>query len=295
MSTVSDERRGRRAGPGREILRGDLSGFGLIALLQIAEIERINGWIHVSGGSIALAAGTVVGASFGAFSGVDALRELLFGAAGRFSVVRGEVSACEAIADITSEAMESCRRRDEWSRLSGKTLRRSERGRALAGEGPLGAVLGELDGVRSLAEALQRARATPTQVIDGVVAALARGDLAEVRNVVRQTIIDDDDEAPIGATPPRAPEPAVDAAVDAAREAEAKVAAAVAAAVADDPDFDALMARSRDARRVGEFDVAEALIRRALALAPGDRVALQNLKRIQELRDDRGRGGDDVK
>lgn len=284
-STVSDERRSRRGSQGREILRGDLSGFGLIALLQIAEIERIDGWIHVSGGSIALAAGTVVGASFGAFSGVDALRELLFAAAGRFSMVRGEVTGRDAIADITAEAMESCRRRDEWSRMAAKTLRRSDKGRARPVEGPVGALLSELDGVRTLAEALQRARVTPTQVIDAVVAAVARGELAEIRNVERHTIVDDDDEATERRGPPGGVAGAVVEARDEARDVE----------VADAPDFDALMAQSRDARRGGDLEVAEALVRRALALAPGDRVALQNLRRIQELRDERGRSGADVK
>ncbi|HEY8377277.1 MAG TPA: tetratricopeptide repeat protein, partial [Nannocystis sp.] len=50
-------------------------------------------------------------------------------------------------------------------------------------------------------------------------------------------------------------------------------------------DFDTLLERARAHVRAGELDAAEALLRRALELRPGDRVAAQNLRVVLRRRE----------
>lgn len=75
---------------GVEILQGDLFDVGLAALLQLAQYESLSGWLEVARrGVITLHKGQATGARCGELRGLYALRELLFHRGGRFSLRRG--------------------------------------------------------------------------------------------------------------------------------------------------------------------------------------------------------------
>jgi hypothetical protein len=75
---------------GVEILQGDLFDVGLAALLQLVQYESLSGWLEVARrGVITLHKGQATDARCGALRGLYAVRELLFHRGGRFSLRRG--------------------------------------------------------------------------------------------------------------------------------------------------------------------------------------------------------------
>ncbi len=302
---------------GREILSGEVGPLGLPALLQLVAIERLTGWFRVIGaGVITFDTGRVIAAEFGALRGRDALRALLFGASGPFTFVPGTSTGAEAVAEIAGEALEVCRIRDEWARLGDKVF---VVGRGGIDDVEVARLAERFDGVRTLHEAAAAAGVLPTLVADGLLHALGRGALVELRRgssslavrddddvAARMRVVDDDDEAPIGGpsrAPPRetpaplerapsgaggavegAPAPPtgdVEAALEVQVAAPTPTVEALAPGVVDPGD---LVDLARERARAGELIEAEVLLRRAVELRPGDRVAQQNLRRVLALR-----------
>lgn len=295
---------------GREILSGEVGPLGLPALLQLVAIERLTGWFRVIGaGVIAFDTGRVVAAEFGALRGRDALRALLFGASGPFTFAPGASTGAPAVAEIAGEALEVCRVRDEWARLGEKVF---VVGRGAIDDEVVARLAERFDGVRTLHEAAAAAGVLPTLVVDGLLHALGRGALVELRRGSRglSALVDDDDDAatmrwvdddeePHGPPPPpleRVRDGADEASQGARGASTGGVEAASGPAVAPAPtptvealapgvvDPGDLVDLARERARAGALIEAEVLLRRAVELRPGDRVAQQNLRRVLALR-----------
>lgn len=161
---------------GIEILGGDLFEVSLTSLLYLAQFEALTGWLLVGArGVITLHKGQPGLTCAGALRGADALRELLFHRGGRFSLIRGAPEPdADALTNITAVMMDAYRLRDEWTRLAPLVLRPAGTWRP---DGPLAAVVGRLDGRRSLAEALRELETPLTAVLDPLLQALAQGQL----------------------------------------------------------------------------------------------------------------------
>ena len=232
---------------GREIMSGELGEISLAAILQLALYEAVSGWLAVpTDGLITLMRGHVIDARCGNLVGVEALRELLFLAGGRFVLTRGEPPPGLPIDNVTFASVDAYRLRDEWARLRDTVLR------PIAGTTwqPAGRGLDHLgdalDGRRTLAEVVQRCGGGVTLILDAVIDALALGLLERVK--------------PDAAAAPA--EPVIDPGLG----------------------FFDLVDRGRDRLRAGDLDAAEHLLRRALELRPDDRVVLQNLAALAHRR-----------
>ena len=258
----------RVGGEGREILRGEFGDFGVVGLLRLVRSEALCGRIEIAGlGTIELDSGQVVAAECGRLRGRPALREILFRAAGRFSVIRGAPSGGEPFGDIEVDFIDAARHRDEWARLRAKVLRRAiDPGAAASPE--VAAVLAALDGSRTTEAAVAATVGAASLVLDGILAAMSRREVVEVRAPRRATVRDDEEAPSLDVAEPPAPS-----------------ATAEAAATAAPADPEALIEEGRGRMRAGDLDGAEALLLQALALRPGDRVLQQNLRRIAELRE----------
>lgn len=229
------------AARGREIMSGELGELSLAAILQLVLYEAVSGWLTIpDDGQITLQRGHVIDARCGRLAGVEALRELLFLEGGRFVLTRGEPPPGLPIDNVTFATVDAYRLRDEWSRLRDVVLRPIAGAAWRPTGGHLDDVHAELDGRRTLAEIVQARGGGVTLLLDAIVDALALGLLEKV-----------------------------------AVAGEARVAAEVTI----DPDlgFFDLVDRGRDHLRAGDLDAAEAILRRALALRPDDRVVQQNL------------------
>lgn len=227
---------------GVEILSGDLSDISLSALLQLAQNEGISGWIEVRRrGAIALRQGHVLDATCGPLVGVEALRELLFHRGGRFSLVRGEPEGPCRIENVTFAMMDAYRLRDEWVRISGAVLVPAYERPWTPSGGQLDQVVGHLDGVRTVAEAVALTSCSATLLLDGLLDALSLGLLRRV-------------------TAPAAP------------------------VEADALDFFELVDRAQSLMRSANYEAAERLLLRALALRPHDRVVQQNHRALLQRR-----------
>jgi hypothetical protein len=231
-----------------ELLRGDLHEVSLVSLLQLAQVEAISGWLRVDPyGEINLLKGHVGAVTCGRLTGVEALRELAFHDRGRFVLARGEPAGDRCGDNVTFALMDAYRLRDEWKRLHDMVLRRVDEKPWKPTGGPFDAVILELDGVRPLRALVDEHATVVTLLIDAALDALRLGLIERVH--------------------PR-PTP--------------EVAAALVPAAAE--DFDALVERGRRLARDGDHAGAEALLTRALACRPDDRVVQQNLRALARRR-----------
>lgn len=241
----------------REVLCGDLTQVGLANVLQVAQQERISGWVRAVGrGTITLVHGDVVDARCGGSSAGDALRELLFADHGRFLVVAGEPEPAPPMAGFVLAVIDGCRLREEWERLGPAVLSPIDGASWRPTGGAVDVVMRGLDGRRTLEAIVEECGLTPPQVVDGILEALEFG-LVSICGK--------------GARPPARDEASVEA-VDAVEPGAPLM------------DFHECLDRGRDALRRRDFAGAEALFERALALRPGDRIAQQNLRRLAEIR-----------
>ncbi|MDC0720331.1 DUF4388 domain-containing protein [Nannocystis bainbridge] len=246
-----------------ELLRGDLRDVSLVSLLQLAQVEAISGWLRIEGrGEITLLKGHVGLVACGRLSGVEALRELAFHDRGRFVLARGEPAGDRCGDNVTFALMDAYRLRDEWKRLADAVLRRvGERPWKPTG-GPFDPIVLELDGRRTLAELVDPNPGIATLVIDAALDALRLGAIERVPEAQRRppplTVIDGSDAG-------------------------------------DPEDPDDLLDRGRDLARRGDYDGAEALLRRALARRPDDRIAQQNLRALARRRAAPGPETEDIR
>lgn len=230
-----------------ELLRGDLRDISLVSLLQLAQAEAIGGWLRVDGrGEIGLLKGHVGKVTCGRLSGVEALRELAFHDRGRFVLARGELDGERCDVNVPFALMDAYRLRDEWKRLADAVLRRVDDRPWKPTNGPLDAIVLELDGRRPLSELVAPDACVVTLLIDAALDALRLGLVERV--------------PPGQRPPPLAPVP-----------------------VAPE-EFDALVDRGRELARRGEFERAEQTLRRALACRPDDRAVQQNLRALARRR-----------
>jgi hypothetical protein len=275
----------------RVILSGALDDISLPTLLQLVQMEALSGWIDVRGrGSIALIKGHVVEARAGKLSGVEGLRELLFGEGGAFVVSRGDPIASDSIECVPFAVMDACRLQDEWARLGGKILRLRGGATWKPTGAPADLVLSTLDGVRSLAELIQASGAPATLVLDAIIDAMEVGLLEQIGAKVLPIRQREPDPEPLWPTPPLAappltPPPLAPPTVTSAAPAPPPTPeAAWDEDIDPNEDLEALLSRARKHLKERDFTAAEALFLRALARSPGDRVIQQNLRRIAHLR-----------
>lgn len=159
-----------------EILSGDLADISLTSLIQLAQYEVFSGWLVIARrGEIAIGKGHVLDATCGPLSGVEALRELLFHRGGRFRLLRGEPPVRRAIENVTFAVMDAYRLRDEWGRLAGLVLAPTSDQPWKPTGGLLDSVVVNLDGRRTLAEAVAASSGFFTLVIDALLDALNLG------------------------------------------------------------------------------------------------------------------------
>lgn len=161
---------------GVEILSGDLADISLTSLIQLAQHELFTGWLVVARrGEIALVKGHVLDASCGRLGGLEALRELLFHRGGRFTLLRGEPPTRRTIENVTFAVMDAYRLRDEWTRLSGLVLVPTTDQPWKPTGGLLDGVVVQLDGRRTVAEAVAASSCVFTLVIDALLDAMSLG------------------------------------------------------------------------------------------------------------------------
>lgn len=240
----------------REVLCGDLKQVALANVLQVAQQERISGWVRAVGrGTITLVHGDVVDARCGGSSARDALRELLFADRGRFLVVAGEPEPAPPMAGFVLAVIDGCRLREEWERLGPAVLSPIDGASWRPTGSAVDAVMLGLDGRRTLEAIVEECGLTPPQIVDGILEALEFG------------LVSICEEA-------RAP----------ARDEARAEAAECFGAEAPTVDVDECLERGRDALRRRDFAGAEAFFERALALRPDDRIAQQNLRRLAAIR-----------
>ena len=229
-----------------EILRGDARAVSLGTLLQVVESENLSGAIRFTpSGEIGVSQGAPVRARYAGVTGVDALLEIFLQPPHSFVLDAGAPEAGESLGVTVGIVLDACRLQDDWRRVASLVLVPSR-------PGPLPGVLAPLsrllDGRRSVWQAVEAAAIPRSKVTDPLGAALADGLLRTA-------------EAPIASVePPALSEDASD-------------------------EFGVLIEVARRLTREGSFDLARGAFERALAIRPGDRVALQNLKRLSALRE----------
>jgi len=232
---------------GADIFSGDLQHIRLSSLLQLVELEHLEGRLHLMpGGELTVHDGQLVSAQYLKYTGVDALLVMLTLTEGRFAFSVQSVEAGQPLCSLMSLLMGSARLEDEWERLAPMILAPVEQvTESLPSLEPIGTLL---DGQRTLAEAMVGHH--PYTLLDAVIDALEAGQLSEV-------------------APPN-PERA-----------------ALAMKPPSPEEFYPLIDQARQQRKAGNLNGAEESLRRALMLRPEDRVLKQNLRRLRQLRDRR--------
>ncbi len=255
--------RGVRAvsGPQAEetILSGDLAEMSLPTLLHLLEIESHSGWLEVDEVlRIDLHRGHVTGASAGPLEGVRALKEILVAGGGEFRVVRGTPREGRALERVSATLFDAYRILDEWRGLEGATLRLvgDQRWRPTGRE--IDALLSALDGTRTLGELVSVTGVSLCAIVDEVLEAMRLGLVVQAAPRVRA----------------RANDPTTE---------EARVEPVVEEPFSGLGFFD-LLDEVRTLTKRGDYSLAESACAAALRLRPGDRIASQNMRRVQQLK-----------
>lgn len=241
------------------ILTGELSSFSLPSMLQVMEWEESSGWLSIgSAGRIGLSEGQVVAAEASGRTGMEALRELFLAQEGSFTLSDDEQPSGAVLGDTTGLVMDAVRIVDEWGRLAPMILGAASSLDRFSLADATRKLVSQLDGQRTVAEAVALAGVTRPEIVDPVLELLDDASLEEVA----------------------APDPER---------------ANVAMKSYDDIDFYELLDQARVAMRQQRFSEAEAMIRAALRQEPEHRIALQNLKHLDKVRHNaktlRGRWG----
>jgi len=235
-----------------ELLAGSWESLSLAALLQLLESEEITGWLALGEvGRVGLSKGQVVAAEAGELRGRDALRTLfVVPGQGQFQVTGAAEVPGQSLGQTMGLIMDGIRLSDEWHRLMGMVLE---------GVGELGAlpagVIEGLDGQRCVLDVVLGAQVPPVRVIDPLLTLLDQRHIRLVRT-------DPDVMDRWLAYRRRSSEPDPLEGLD---------------------SFECLSA-GRRLLRSGDLDGAESAFRRAISLAPDDRIASQNLRRLLALR-----------
>ncbi|MCB9683343.1 MAG: DUF4388 domain-containing protein [Alphaproteobacteria bacterium] len=252
----------------------DAASVSLGTLLQVADLEAVTGAIEVgTAGRILLDAGMPTHASAADLEGLDAFYELFLDAPRQGELVLREGDAPEMTwgrRPVASLILEGTRRADEWRRNADRVI---ARGTVADDADP--ELLAAVDGVRApwqLAAALGMARHAVASRIAGWLDA--------------GVVSDTGTRAPMPATGPTASNRAnVPVTAEPVRPLPA-----AEPAIAEPADDDATEASfydhldaGRRALRGGDLEGAHAAFSEAAALRPNDRVARQNLRRIESL------------
>lgn len=279
----------------REIFGGDLRDVSLSSLLQLARAEAVSGWIRFQPeGEVGLQSGRVISARCASLSGSDALRELLFRDHGRFVVIRGQPQVVDHIEDVTHVVMDAYRLRDEWARIANLALRCPPSRPWRPTGGPVDSVVAELDGQRPLADIVAAGQPVVTPVVDALITALNAGQLERVRAVPTHqpqswppptppAIPTSRAAVTVPSLPMRTPAP-LSAPSPAPPPPDHPPVAHIPVHPPTPESFYELMDRARSHVRSEDYAAAEAALRRALELRPGDRVARQNLRALTRRR-----------
>lgn len=237
-----------------ELLVGSGEHISLASLLQLLESEEITGWLVFERvARVGISEGAVVSVELEdhSLSGSEALRSLfLMPGLGRFEVAAAASVEGSPLGQTMGLIMDGLRLCDEWTRLMPMVL-------VVDGDVPdlLGPIASKLDGERCVLDAVLLAEIQPALLIDTMLG------LLEGR-ILRQ----------VGQQP------------------EAPVRWAEHLRRASEPDpldgLDAFECLSAGRRRLREGDLsgAESAFRRAVSLAPEDRIASQNLRRVVSMR-----------
>lgn len=229
---------------GVEILQGDLFEVGLASLLQLAQHESLSGWLEVARrGVVTLHKGQAIEARCGGLRGLYALRELLFHRGGRFSLRRG---ATELPPGGTVESV-TFALMDAY-RMRDEFARVSDCAFRTPPARPWHDTGGPLDAVVARCDG----RRTLAQACQAA---------GEPFTLVIDPLLQ---------------------AIGEGRLERADVVVAPREELPTAEDFFELVDRGRDLMRQGEHRSAHAVLLRALALRPDDRVVQQNLRALAQ-------------
>ena len=240
-----------------EAVWGDLSYLRIATLIQCAESETWTGVLQApQDASLTFYQGSVVDARFGYLKGRMAAKEIFFLEEGIFSLSIQPVKQTRELIPMVPLIMEGSRLVDEWKRVAASYLS-SEPGSELPpSSGDFGRVLSRLDGKMRLRTAVASVGCPRAMVVDPIHSLLEQGFLVEVG-------------PPQMTEDPLSPN----------RHERAGPTPQLLELVAE------LLAEGRVFFRKGCYDEAEACFREALDLLPEDRIARQNLQRLQQIRD----------
>ncbi|MCB9778766.1 MAG: DUF4388 domain-containing protein [Alphaproteobacteria bacterium] len=252
-----------------EVLRADGRRVALSSLLQLVDLEALDGRITTERGRIDLQEGRVVGAQLGDHAGVGALLELLVVPLARIEIVE-ESPAAEGppLGELMGLVVESCRLADEWARLAPLVLAPPV---PVCEDPALAEVLAGVDGRRALWEIVDDAPVLVVQVVDPLGALLATRVLEVVGRRAMPVLVATPgglELPPADGSPPESPPIA-------------------SAGGGDPPDatYDELVESGRRFVRARQLDEARERFERALHLRPDDSIAAQNLRRIAALQE----------
>lgn len=242
-----------------EVLRGDLSAIRLPTLLQLAEAERLSGWLELGPTArIVLVNGAVTEATCGPLQGVLALQTLFFVPDGTFVLKVGSPEPRPELVPMLRALLEGMRLLDEWARIGPLVL--APTGALPAASAEAQAVLAKLDAKASLQEIVLEAALSPAAVVDPLLALLEQGLLREVAPPKPSVPW----PGPAALSPGVAPRPSAAA------------------------SFEDALALGRRHLREGRLEAAEAAFQHAAALRPDDPIPRQNLRRVQQIRAEGG-------
>lgn len=246
-----------------QVLSADLRHLTLGSLLQLVESDQLSGSIRFEPeGSLVLRDGGVTDAVYGRLKGIDAALTLLMVRSHSAVVEVFETEARPAIVDTMALIIDGARLSDDWGNLAPQVLGVRDGFDASSLPGEVQAVVAQIDGKAIVNEAVKRAGVDIILVVDDLLALKEDGHLREVAPPRPERV------ETLSATPPPAPRQAMQA---------------PRAAAEPELDFYDLLDLSRRALRSKDYGEALALLERAQALRPGDRMVLQNIRRIQQL------------
>ncbi len=250
-----------------QLLSADLQYITLGSLLQVAESDQLNGSFRFEPeGSLVLRNGGVIDAVHGRLKGIDAALTLLMIRSRSAVFEMFDTDDKAPIADTMALIIDGARLNDDWGNLAPQVLGvRDGLDRASLSK-ELRAVVDHLDGSSIVNEAVKRAGVDIILVIDDLLALKEDGHVREV-------------------APPRPDRVETHTATPAPVTRQVAVPAKPQAPSAPEPElgFYDLLDLSRRSLRSKDYGEALALLKRAQAIRPDDRMVVQNIRRIQEL------------
>lgn len=229
----------------RVAFQGDLELVSLASVLQLIEGEAMTARLTLDvGGEATFHGGRPVGAVWREHTGAIAFLELFLRGGSQFTVTVAPVPAGPPLGAVVGLIMEGCRLADEWRRIAWQTYAAANRPRPPEMDRVGEALLPHIDGRCTLEGVVDKARLPRSRAIDPLLALMEEGLIYLATS----------------APPPIRDHGPLDIA-----------------------GFGEAMDQGRTALRAGDFDRARRLFTQALALRPEDRVAAQNLRRVEAL------------